>query len=100
MLHSRLQTKLARKRSFIDFADWIDLTDPNVYIHGPFNSQSNTKNKPTYCVQQKDWNKLPGKDLGSSVTKDDKHNDKKVKLNDNKDGAIIQKGSSLLEIFM
>jgi len=91
VLHSPLQTKLARKRSFIDFADWIDLTDPNVYIHGPFNFQSNEKNKPTYCVHQKDWNKLPGKDLGSNVIEEDKHNKKRVKLNDNKDGAIMGK---------
>lgn len=83
------QTKIATKRSYLVWEEWLDLTDPSVCIHGPFDFGSNSKNMPTYCIRQKDWDKLPGKVLSSQVFEKNRIGRKRIKLNDDKTEAYV-----------
>ena len=55
------RSNTARKRGYVPYSDWLNLADPQTYIHGPFNFQSTKSHKPNYTIKTEDWTQLQNK---------------------------------------
>jgi len=55
------RSNTARKRGYVPYSDWLNLADPQTYIHGPFDFQSTRSHKPNYTIKTEDWTQLQNK---------------------------------------